>query len=132
MYVGQFGCKLDIATQFSTELSDDINILYAEYTNEDYSGSAYVLYEQKGKLFEVYGSHCSCNGLEDQFRPEETSVVALRYRGSYGGYVTYSTSKFNSILQELDIIDVGDPDQLAIYLVSQNDGIRNLAQQRLK
>lgn len=55
-------------------------ILYAEYTYECYDGSAFVLYEQDGKLFEVHGGHCSCYGLEGQWAPEETSWAALAMR----------------------------------------------------
>lgn len=61
-------------------------ILVASYTNEDYSGYAYVLLAgDDGKLYEVTGSHCSCYGLEDQWSPEETSTAALRYRLEHGG-----------------------------------------------
>lgn len=54
-------------------------IILADYTYEDYSGSAYVLFEGiDGKLYEVYGSHCSCYGLEDQWSIEETTVEAFQ------------------------------------------------------
>lgn len=39
-----------------------------------YDGSAYVLFEKNNKLFEVYGGHCSCFGLEGQFNPEEITI----------------------------------------------------------
>lgn len=41
-------------------------ILIAYYCDEDYCGSAYVLYEFDGILWEVHGGHCSCHGLESQ------------------------------------------------------------------
>jgi len=56
---------------------DGANILLASYTYEDYSGSAYVLFERDGALYEVVGSHCSCMRLEEQWEPERTSVAAL-------------------------------------------------------
>lgn len=56
------------------------DILLASYDNEDYSGSAFVLFLRDGKLFEVNGSHCSCNGLEECWHPEETSWEALKMR----------------------------------------------------
>lgn len=64
----------------------DNEILYAGYEYQDYSGSAFVLYERDGKLYEVNGSHCSCYGLEGQWRPEETSWAALAMRepSNYG------------------------------------------------
>jgi hypothetical protein len=59
---------------------DGIKILVASYTYEDYNGSAFVLFEKGGKLFEVNGSHCSCYGLEGQWEPEETTLEALMAR----------------------------------------------------
>lgn len=62
--------------QKAQELHEGI-VIHADYTYEDYSGSSYVLYWKDGKFYEVYGSHCSCFGLEDQWDPEETTLVEL-------------------------------------------------------
>lgn len=65
----------------------DDNILFATYTYEEYSGEAFVLFERKGKLYEVNGSHCSCYGLEGQWSPEEVNLKELYNRvtgGSFG------------------------------------------------
>ena len=66
-------------------------ILFATYEVEGYEGSAWVLFydEEKKKLFEVNGSHCSCMGLEGQWEPEETTLEALAFRlekGELGEY----------------------------------------------
>lgn len=64
-----------------------INILFASYGNANYSGDAWVLYEQNGKLYEVNGSHCSCYGLEGQWQGEEVLLKELEHRlvnGSFG------------------------------------------------
>ncbi len=54
-------------------------IILADYTYVAYSGSSYVLFEGiDGKLYEVYGSHCSCYGLEDQWSIEETTVESFQ------------------------------------------------------
>lgn len=45
-------------------------VLAAIYTYEDYSGDAWVVYMCDGGVYEVNGSHCSCYGLEEQWRPE--------------------------------------------------------------
>ena len=50
----------------------NVFIVQADYNDGDYCGDAHVLYIEDGKLFEVHGSHCSCYGLEDQWKPEET------------------------------------------------------------
>lgn len=58
----------------------DMHVLVADYTYEDYSGSAFVLFEQGGVLYENHGSHCSCYGLEDQWQPERVQVEEMRRR----------------------------------------------------
>lgn len=64
--------------------NNKINILFAFYEYISYSGEAFVLFEQNGKLYEVNGSHCSCYGLEGQWVPEETTVEAIKYRLEHG------------------------------------------------
>src|SRR5690606_224698 len=59
--------------------SDD-EIVVAWYGSEFYSGRAFVLFKRGGKLFEVNAWHCSCNDLEGRWRPEKTSVSALKMR----------------------------------------------------
>lgn len=59
-------------------------VLVASYTYEHYSGDAYVLFERDGKLFEVEGSHCSCFGLEGQWKPEEAEREAIIHRLTKG------------------------------------------------
>jgi hypothetical protein len=59
---------------------EDNNVLWATYTYENYSGSANVIFEKDGQLFEVYGSHCSCNGLEEQWEPGFVTWGALALR----------------------------------------------------
>lgn len=58
----------------------------AWYGYGDYSGDSFVLYEKDWKLYEVNGGHCSCSGLEGQWKPEETSIEALRMRKISGDY----------------------------------------------
>lgn len=65
-------------------MAEDVNILFAEYVYADYEGSAFVLFEQAGKLFEVYGSHCSCYGLEGQWEPEASSIDLLTVKTGRG------------------------------------------------
>lgn len=69
------------------EKYEPINILFASYGVDNYSGDAFVLFEREGMLFEVNGGHCSCMGLEGQFDPEETTLEAIEFRlvnGSMG------------------------------------------------
>ncbi len=62
----------------------DCSIILASYTNEDYSGNAYVLFKENDKFYEVNGSHCSCHGLEDQWIPSEVTYEELKYRFEKG------------------------------------------------
>lgn len=78
------------------------NILFASYGTDNYSGEAFVLFEQDGKLYEVNGSHCSCYGLEGQFEPQETAIEALKLRLDKGhlGHDSYSGNEFAIELRE--------------------------------
>ena len=95
IYKGIFEKKEDVFQEFSNswdELDSDMkkemencNILFAWYGNGSYDGTAFVLFERDGDLYEVNGSHCSCYGLEDQWDPEMTSVEELEHRIREGG-----------------------------------------------
>lgn len=80
----------------------DINILFASYGNEDYSGSAWVLFKKDGKLFEVNAGHCSCNGLGGEWNPSETSLEELKHRLEKGtlGDSDYSGNIFATELKK--------------------------------
>ena len=41
------------------------------------SSSFFLLQDDKGNLYEVHGSHCSCYGFEGQWEPEPTTVEYL-------------------------------------------------------
>lgn len=58
------------------------SILFAAYTHYSYSGEASVFFEIDGDLFEVYGSHCSCAGLANQWNPRPVTWAALALRVS--------------------------------------------------
>ncbi|MCF7618521.1 hypothetical protein [Bacillus sonorensis] len=60
--------KNDVLSDFE-EIDTDLNILFASYGSDLCEDKAWVLFEDKGKLFEVNGSHCSCYGLEYQWEP---------------------------------------------------------------
>ena len=75
-----FGDALEVYTQFDVdvEITDGLHIELAAYTTEQYEGYACVVFWQHGKLWIVEGSHCSCNGLEGQWFPTETTWEAIR------------------------------------------------------
>ena len=54
-------------------------IEFATYEQEGYGdGSACVIFRQGSGLFSIEASHCSCNGLDDQWSPTSTTQEALR------------------------------------------------------
>jgi hypothetical protein len=72
-------------------------VYLAWYKYEDYSGSSLVIFKQNGKLYEVNGGHCSCNGLEGQWEPEETSWKALGMRDLY--YAPEATAALQKLVK---------------------------------
>ncbi len=74
----------------------DVNILFASYGTDNYSGDAWVLFEKDGQLFEANGSHCSCYGLEGQWSPEPVVLEELKTRieAGYFGRDSYSDNEF--------------------------------------
>lgn len=77
-YNGMFSGIESIRGAFEHHDIYDKEIIGAVYDYEDYDGYAQVVFTRNGKLYEVYGSHCSCMGLEGQFQPIETTLEALR------------------------------------------------------
>ena len=88
MYYGEFNSRSDVQHYFKEPLGDNVVILIASYETGNYSGRAYVLFYDKNtsSLYEVFGTHCSCYGLEDQWVPEEVSIEVLREKVSRKSY----------------------------------------------
>jgi hypothetical protein len=107
LYLEDFTSKQDIINEFniSPETLNGCNILFAWYEYESYTGTAFVLFEKDGNLYEVNGSHCSCYGLEGQWEPEETTKEAIRYRINNGelGKSYYEDKNFDT--QLLAVLD---------------------------
>lgn len=77
----------------------NINILFASYGSDNYSGDAWVLYEKDGRLYEANGNHCSCYGLEGQWLPDDEVVLEeLENRLTNGtfGHDTWAGNEFNA------------------------------------
>ena len=75
-YFDNFDSLEAVRMSFSPDAEEkfptDEQMLFAAYGGGDYDGTATVLFEMGGKLYSVYGNHCSCYGLEGQWEPEET------------------------------------------------------------
>jgi len=110
VFLHNFSDKEDVATSFrpydgNTSAKDILNgrnFLFASYGEDNWSGDAFVLFEENGKLYEVFGSHCSCYGLEGQFDPSETTLEALKLAldGGSFGHDTWSGNEFANELRD--------------------------------
>lgn len=90
VYLEEFKNESDIIEQYAApnDALEGAKVLLAWYGYGEYCGDSLVIFEKDSKLFEVNGSHCSCNGLEGQWQPDETSWKALAMRelsDHYGG-----------------------------------------------
>jgi hypothetical protein len=67
-----------------------VDILWASGNLGDYEEWSWFLIRNKetGELFEVSGSHCSCYGFEDQWKPAPTTVKYLLSNHFYGSSVS--------------------------------------------
>lgn len=79
-YWGQWCCLASVMASFEELSLKYTCILFACYGGEGYEGAALVLFSERGRLWEVNGSHCSCMGLEGQWEPEATTLEALKLR----------------------------------------------------
>jgi hypothetical protein len=101
-YVENFSSNEDILSNYVApdNALDGATIFLAWYGYGSYDGQSLVIFEKDGKLFEVNGSHCSCNGLEGQWEPEETSWQALAMRNLDDSY-TSGAAAADRLLKEL-------------------------------
>lgn len=80
-YFGSWSKHEDVASSFEEDKNTSFpgpgQILFASYGGQSYEGDALVVFVEGDKLYEVNGGHCSCNGLEGQWSPEETTWEAL-------------------------------------------------------
>jgi len=63
--------------QIERMIIDEYQIIIAILNNYGYEEDSYFLLEKNGRLYENFGSHCSCYGFENQFNPEETQIEYL-------------------------------------------------------
>jgi hypothetical protein len=107
VYLGILSDKESLEGSFdlSSGSLEDCNILFASYDVDGYEGSALVLYEQGGKLYEVHGSHCSCYGLEGQWDPEECSVEVIKHYMDKGDWSYYLNGNESVVLEAIAQLD---------------------------
>lgn len=83
--------KIGVISDFEDVNITNVNILFASYGYANYAGDAWVLFEEDGKLYEVNGAHCSCRGLEGQWKKEPVVLEQLKNRLENGTFGTDSS-----------------------------------------
>lgn len=82
VYEERFSSNEDIASEFAEdailETLKDACMIFATYTYEDYSGNAEVIFVKDGKIYANSASHCSCDGLEGGWQPNEMSLDSAK------------------------------------------------------
>ena len=81
-YYGNWSTLTEMCDDFQIDEASltDCDILFARYDTPEYEGYAFVVFRKDNVLYEVHGSHCSCNGLEGLWEAEATTIEALRMR----------------------------------------------------
>jgi len=105
--------KAQLEAEFNVRLGSDITVLFAFYEYENYSGSAYVLFEQLGKLYEVAGSHCSCYGLDGQWEPTETTAEGARLTNNKSMYYVPDSFAHEALADIIDRYEESRKDKTA-------------------
>ena len=76
-----------VQEEFATDAPEPFKVLLADYSYEDYSGDAIVLWQEAdGRIGYVSGGHCSCHGLEGQWDPEIHTADEIRQMIERGHY----------------------------------------------
>lgn len=111
----------------------DVNILFATYNYEDWTGDAFVILEKDEKLFEVHAGHCSCYGLEDQFILEETSIATIEHYIKNGYFEHNCRAELKSFIEEYKLAKLNrNIQKIEVKSVNQTSMNYSLALEVLK
>jgi len=79
IYLGNFIDKIDLEVEFDLPKGhlDDCSIIFAVYSVDGYEGSSFTVFIKDNTLYSVFGTHCSCYGLENQWDPEKVNMVEV-------------------------------------------------------
>lgn len=80
---------------------DGVEILLAAYSYADYDGHAVVIFKKDNQLWSVYGSHCSCYGLEDNWEPEEATIDQLEHILKEGWKFDWIADEMKALIKRL-------------------------------
>lgn len=101
IYYGDFDDRQDLERYFDVKLDDNIEILFADYETGDYDGHAIVICRRESNLFMIEAWHCSCYGLEGQWREEEIKLETLKYMFDNGKIFHFEDTSMREHLQKI-------------------------------
>lgn len=77
------GCEYGLPQPLAFD-SESVEIIVAVYEQGSYDGQAFVVFKGRdNEFYEVNASHCSCYGLEGQWKPEGVVIKELLARPTY-------------------------------------------------
>lgn len=119
MIKGVFTDRAHICSEFQIDDFDG-TVIYADYEYANYEGDAAVVFADKGKLWLVTGSHCSCYGLENNWSPEEVTIDMLRTMAEHHYGKAKEAAQFT--VAAVDKLGTHDADALAagVQLVGED------------
>lgn len=82
----------------------EVLVAYESVGNWGCDSSNWFLLRKDGVLYENYGSHCSCNGFEGSWAPEETNVEYLlsdKFGFWAGGYDSDEEGNKSAVEREI-------------------------------
>lgn len=85
----------------------EVLIAYESVGSWGCDSSNWFLLRKGGLLYENHGGHCSCNGFEGQWAPEETSCDYLQSDKFYfptGGYDNDTSGNEEAVEREINLI----------------------------
>lgn len=110
---GNFSAWDDVVREFALSGLDAVEpdeVIYAHYDRDGYEGSAEVLIRRGDVYYWGAGSHCSCYGLEGQWKPIDYELEVLlraleRQSSQYSSY--YQTIDWKPAIKYLqELVDL--------------------------
>jgi len=102
LFLGAFNDSEHVFNSFAKDVDDSIKICYAAYEMDGYEGSAVVFYYNKKdkKFYEIYGSHCSCYGLEESWKDDGSEVNFKELENRLENGYLYDAGEFKRVWLE--------------------------------
>jgi len=76
---GDFSSRGEVEDRFEDlGCLDGADVVVGTYDWGNWEGYAWLCFRRAGRWYVVSAGHCSCNGLEGMWSPEETTLALIR------------------------------------------------------